>query len=240
MDQQTPNDEGTAVPTPPTGMSPEGSAPTADPKVEAKSAEVLFAEEALGREFTSKEDAQKTLVNLNRLVGDQTVSKQRKALETLAEKSGLTVEELVEVAASGEIDAPQAMAEMPVETPSVRTLPDANTSRLVRVEVTAFTKDNPEAALVKDALFAKALSTGKSVDDVWASEFAPLIETGKKIGAKKLQQNLEGQPVKATSTASEETDTKVDFSGLNPTTGKRWTAGEMERFIGYAAPSNRL
>lgn len=230
------------MPTPPAGMSPEGSAPSADPIVEAKSAEVLFAEQALGREFSSKEDAQKTLINLNRLVGDQTVSKQRKALESLAEKSGLTVEELVEVAASGEIDTPQATEgtlETPVETPR-RTIPDANTARLVRVEVSAFMKDNPEAALVKDALFAKALSSGKSVDDVWNGEFAPLIETGKKIGAKKLQQNLEGQPVKATSTASEETDTKVNFSGLNPTTGKRWTATEMEQYIGYAPPSNRL
>lgn len=239
MDQQTPIEEGTAVPTPPTGMSSEGSAPQADPQVEAKSAEVLFAEQALGREFSSKEEAQKTLVNLNKLVGDQTVSKQRKALETLAETSGLSVEELIEVAASGEINTPQATADMPVETPS-RNLPDQNTSRLVRVEVSAFVKDNPEAALVKDALFAKALSTGKPVDDVWNKEFAPLIETGKKIGAKKLQQNLEGQPVKATSTAAEETDTKVDFSGINPTTGRRWTPAEMESYIGYAPPSNRL
>lgn len=226
-------EEGAAVPTPPQDMS-QGSAPQADLKPEAKPEAVQFAERALGREFGSVEEAEKTIKNLNSLVGDQTVASQRKALEKIASQANMSTSELVEYLATQDIGMPQATQETVTESAPVRNLPDQNINRLVRVEVNSFVKDNPEAQLVRDQLFAKALATGKSAEEVWQTEFAPLIETGKKLGAKKLQQNIEGQPVAATSTASESSDTTVDFKGINPATNRRWTADEMAKYLTHS------
>jgi hypothetical protein len=241
MDTNIKPEEGTAVPTPPTDMS-QGSALTADQPIqaEAKPEAVQFAERTLGREFASVEEAEKTIKNLNSLVGDQTVSSQRKALEKIASQANMSTNELIEYLATQDISTPQETVDTPVESSPVRNLPDDTTKRLVRLETDTFVKDNPEAQVVRDQVFAKALATGKPVNEIWATEFAPLIELGKKSGAKKLQQNLEGQPTRATSTASEDSDTKVDFSGINAATGKRWTAEEMEHYVGYAKPSSRL
>lgn len=224
--------EGAAVPTPQGDMSTQGSAPQADLQAEAKSPVVLFAEKALGREFASEEEAQKTLTNLNRMVGDQNIAKQRKALESIAQRANMTPEELVEYAATQDIDVPQAMEETPVESAPAR--PDMNTNRLVRVEIGAFVKDVPEAAAVKDRLFARVLASGKPAEEVWATEFAPLIEIGQKNGAKKLQKNLQEQPTQATSVASDTTDTTVDFRGVNPATNRRWTSEEMAKYLTHS------
>ena len=225
-------EEGTAVPTPPTDMS-QDSAPQADLKPEAKSEAVQFVERALGRELASDEEAEKTLKNLNSLVGDQTVSSQRKALEKIASQANMSTNELIEYLATQDINMPQAtMEETPAVESPVRNLPDETTKRLVRIEVNSFVKDNPEAQEVRDQVFAKALATGRPVDEIWAKEFSPLIELGKKKGAKKLQQNLEGQPTRAVSTASESTDTEVDFSKLS--------SRDMEKHLGYVSPSQRI
>ena len=236
-------EEGKALPTPPTDMS-QDSAPKADLKPEAKPVKpeaVQFAERALGREFASVEEAEKTIKNLNSLVGDQTVSSQRKALEKIASQANMSTNELIEYLATQDISTPQATPDenQPAEPP-VRNLPDDTTKRLVRLETDTFVERNPEAQEVRDQVFAKALATGRPVSDIWDNEFAPLIKLGEKKGAKKLQQNVEGQPLRATSTASESTDTKVDFSGINPATGKRWTATEMEAYLMYPTPSRGL
>lgn len=242
MESQTPTQEGTAVPTPPAGMSPNDSAQVqADPSMEAtpavKPAELRVIEESLGREFSSVEEAKQSLKNLNSLVGDQTVSKQRKALEKLASQANLTPDELIEV-----IEAQAQNPTEEVQTPEVaKTIQaDPTAARLTRIEVNSLISSTPEAAAVKDQLFAEALKTGKTVEEIWASKFYPVFEAGKKTGAKKLQTTLEGQPLKATSAATEQSDTKVDFSGINPQTGKRWTAQEMEKYVGYTSPSTRL
>ena len=235
MDTNIKPEEGAAVPTPPQDMS-QGSAPQADLKPEAKPEAVQFAERALGREFGSVEEAEKTIKNLNSLVGDQTVASQRKALEKIASQANMSTSELVEYLATQDISTPQVTPDesQTAESATVRNLPDHNLNRLVRVEVNSFVKENPEAQLVRDQLFAKTLATGKSAEEVWQTEFAPLIETGKKLGAKKLQQNIEGQPVQATSTASESSDTTVDFKGINPATGRRWTADEMAKYLTHS------
>lgn len=230
-------EEGAAVPTPPQDMS-QDSAPQADPvHTEAtKSPEILFAERTLGREFASVEEAEKAVKNLNSFVGDQTVSSQRKALEKIASQANMSTNELIEYLATQDISTPQATPDesQVAEPAQVRNVPDMNTQRLVRVEVNSFLKDTPEAQAVRDQLFAKALASGKPVDEVWAKEFAPLIELGKKSGAKKLQQNIEGQPVRATSVASEQSDTTVDFTGINPATNRRWTADEMAKYLTHS------
>lgn len=235
-------EEGTAVPTPPDDMSSQDSAPDADPIQEAKPEAVQFAERTLGRKFDSVEEAEKTIKNLNSLVGDQTVSSQRKALEKIASQANMSTNELIEYLATQDINTPQATSDEShtVESAPVRNLPDDTTKRLVRLETDTFVKDTPEAKVVRDQIFAKALATGRSVTEIWSNEFAPLIEIGKKSGAKKLQQNIEGQPLKATSTAMEDVDTKINFSGNNPATGQRWTAEEMEKYIGYTPPSKRI
>lgn len=220
---QTSSPDGTAVPTPPLEMSSTDSAPA-----ETRPASLALIESALGRSFDSEDQAAETLRNLNSLVGDQATAKQRKALSKLAEQSGLSVDELIEVVETQESPAPQ---EQPQAVASAPTLPDQTTARLTRIEVNDFVRENPEASLVRDQLFAEAASSGRPVTDIWAKKFAPMIEAGKKIGAKKLQSALEGQPTRATST-TEGSDTKVDFHGVNPETGKRWTSKEMERFIG--------
>lgn len=226
------------MPTPNTGMSPEDSAP----KVETRQTppELAVIEEATGRKFESTEEAKKYLTNLNSLVGDQTTSKQRKALEKLASQAGLSTDELLEVIETQPLDIPQGTEETPVQRQPVRNLPDDTTKRLVRIEMDTLVKDIPEASIVRDQLFAEALTTGKPAIELWTSKYGPLVEAGMKKGAKKLQATLEGQPTKATSTASESSDTKVDFSGINPATGKRWTAAEMEGFIGYREPTRGL
>lgn len=225
MESQTPTAEGAAVPTPPAGMSPQDSAPEAQPKQEAKPAELTFIEETLGREFPSLEEARASLKNLNSLVGDQTISKQRKALEKIARQANLTPEELLEVVESQETQDHNGTAETPVESPTLSSLPDDTTKRLTRIETDTFVKDNPEAAAVRDQLFAEALQTGRPVQDLWATRFAPLIEVGKKHGARKLQNTLEGQPTRATSTASETDDTRIDFSKMS--------VKDMEKHLGY-------
>lgn len=224
-------EEGTAVPTPPADMS-QNSAPQADLTSEAKPEAVQFAERTLGRKFDSVEEAEKTIKNLNSLVGDQTVSSQRKALEKIASQANMSTNELIEYLATQDINTPQATEEAPVESAPVRNLPDDTTKRLVRIEVNSFVKENPEAQEVRDQVFAKALATGRPVDEIWAKEFAPLIELGQKKGAKKLQQNIEGQPTKATSTAAETSDTSVDFNKMS--------SKDMEKYIGYVAPTPGL
>lgn len=238
MDQQTPTAEGAAVPTPPAGMSPQDSAQIADqqPQVaEAKPAGLTVIEEALGREFSSLEEATTSLKNLNSLVGEQTTSKQRKAIEKIAAQANLTPDELYEVLETQNVPVESVQTDQPVAPQS-----DEATKRVIRLETDSFVKDTPEAQVIRDTLFAEALSSGKTVREIWEGKYAPIIEAGKKIGAKKLQSNIEGQPLKGTSTASDMEDTKVDFSGVNPTTGKRWTAQEMEQYIGYTPPSQRL
>lgn len=230
MDQQTPQPEGTAVPTPDTGMSPEDSAP----KVETRQTppELSVIEKATGRKFESVEEAEKFLTNLNSLVGEQTTSKQRKALEKLASQAGLSTEELLEVIDTQPLNIPQGTDENPVHTAPVRNLPDETTKRLVRIETEQLVKDIPEASIVRDQLFAEALTTGKPAMDLWTSKYGPLVDAGKKLGAKKLQATLEGQPTKAASTASENTDTKVDFSKMS--------SQDMEKHLGYSNPTSRL
>lgn len=239
MEIQTPIVEGAAVPTPPAGMAPQDSAPEADqqPQVaEAKPAELKVIEEALGREFSTLEEAKTSLTHLNSLVGDQTTSKQRKAIEKIAAQANLTPDELYEVLetqGASAVESPQTyQPEQPADNGVLK--------RTVRIETDMFVKENPEAKVIRDTIFAEALATGKTAQEIWESKYSPIIEAGKKIGAKKLQSNIEGQPVKGTSTASDTDDTKVDFSGLNPTTGKRWTAKEMEQYIGYTPPSQGL
>jgi hypothetical protein len=232
METQTPTMEGVQaapeVPTPNAGMSPNDSASQADQKTEAKPAEVVFAEKVLGREFHSVEEAEKTIKNLNSLVGDQTTAKQRKALEKLASQANLSVDELISYADTTSVPEPSQEQ----VTEPVRNFPDDTTKRLVRIETDSFVKENPESASIRDILFAEALSTGKPVQDVWASRYAPVMEAGKKIGAKKLQNTLEGQPIKATSTASGTDDTKPDFSKMS--------SQEMEKFLGLRVPTARL
>lgn len=241
METQTPTTEG-IVPTPPAGMTPPGSAPAADQPTKAeakpteKSAEVLFAEEALGREFTSKEEAQKALKNLNSMVGDQTISKQRKAVERIATQANLTPDELYEV-----LDNPAPSEIVETAAPSIQPTPASNESkRLTRLEVEEVVKNDPDASAIRDTLFAKSLASGTPAQEIWVSEYKPLVEVGRKAGAKKLQSTLEGQPLRAASTAAETDDMKIDFSGTNPTTGKRWTAKEMEAYMGYTPPSTGL
>lgn len=238
METQTPIQEG-LVPTPAPGMSPQNSAPVADPQptvAEAKPAEVLFAEEALGREFSSREEAQKALKNLNSMVGDQTLARQRKIVERVAQQSGLSTDELAEVL---EQQTPTETVTEPVQTIQP-TSASSESKRLTRLEVDEVVKNDPDAASIRDSIFAKSLATGLSAQEIWEKEYKPLVEVGRKSGAKKLQENLQGQPLRATSTASDMNNTTVDFSGLNPTTGKRWTAKEMEQYMGVLVPSQGL
>jgi len=226
---QTTPPEGTAVPTPETVMPNQDSAPTADPaSQEAKPSELrVVIGEALGRNFSTDEEAKENLRNLKSLVGDQTVAKQRKALEKLAEQANLTPAELIEVIETQDLSQqPTQSADRPIQTP------DPNSARLTRIEVDNLVREQPDAAVIKETLFAEALATGKPASDIWAQKYAPILEAGKKVGAKKLQTNREGQPTKAASTASEETGTKLDFSKM--------TSKEMEKHLGFTQPTPRI
>lgn len=226
--EQTLEQEGTAVPTPAPEMSPQDSAPAAEPQV-VKPAGVVFAERALGREFASEEEAEKAIKNLNAFVGDQTISKQRKALENAAKSANVTVDEVVELLNAQSYSEPTQVEE-PAQV--VRNLPDDTTKRLVRIETDAFVKDVPEASVIRNELFAEAIQTGKPVGDLWAQKYAPIVEAGKKLGAKKLQTTLEGQPTRATSAVVEGDAPKVDFSKMS--------RKEMEEYMGAVSPTQRL
>jgi len=202
--------EGEASPTQPADMSTTNQTPAADqqPKVaEAKPAEVLFAEEALGRTFDSKEEAQKALKNLNSMVGDQTLAKQRKALEKISERSGLSTDELFEVL---ENQPAQDFTEPQAQTQTFQPTTASNESkRLTRMEVEQVIKSDPDAGAIRDTLFAESLASGRSAGEIWESKYKPLVEVGRKAGVEKLQQTKISQPVPATSTASE-SDLRVD------------------------------
>lgn len=239
MEEQTSNLEG-EKPTPDTEMSSNDSAQNQADQNEAKSAEekpegLKIIEEALGREFKSVEEAQESLKNLNSLVGEQTVAKNRKAIEKLAKESNLSPEEFIEVVEGGQ----NFINNQETTSTSKNVDADPTLVKVTRMDVNAFIKEKPEAIGLKDKLFAKALSSGKDVEQIWVEEYAPVYEAGKKLGAKKLQTTLEGQPLRAES-ADTENDTKVNFNGINPATGKRWTIKEMEQVLGYQAPSRRL
>lgn len=245
MEEQTPNQEGVATPTPEAGMSTNDSAQTqADPSTEAQPAEekkpesLKIIEESLGREFRNVEEAQESLRNLNSLVGDQTVSKQRKALEKLAKESNVTTDELIELVESPNFTQPQLNQETTTDTNPVEV--DQTLAKVTRIEVDTLTEKVPAAGKIKDAIFAEALQTGKPAREIWDMKYAPIHEAGKESGAKKLQTTLEGQSLRAESADMEQGDTKVDFSGINPQTGKPWTTKEMEEVIGYTAPNRRL
>lgn len=242
MEEQTSNLEGEQSPTPDTEMSSNDSAQNQADQNEAKPVEekpesLKIIEEALGREFKSADEAKESLRNLNSLVGEQTVAKNRKAIEKLAKQSNLSPEEFIEIV-EGQSDAIQQYNQ---ETqPSTQKVDaDPTLVKVTRMDVNAFIDKKPEAKEVKDKLFAKALSTGKDVADIWAEEYASVYEAGKKLGARKLQTTLEGQPLRAQS-ANIESDTKVNFQGINPATGKKWTIKEMEAVIGYAEPGRGL
>lgn len=244
---QTTQQEGTLgtatqAPTPAPVMPNQDSAPKADPARQEAPAEdisTLSLEElgeTVGRKFDSKEEATKWVKEVNSYVGDQTRAKKDKALERLAAQANLSVPELLELIDSQDLNIPQQGQDQ--ASPQQR--PDTATLRVTRLEVRDLIEKQPEASAVKDALLAEALSTGKDVEQIWKEKYAPVLEAGKKSGAKKLQSNLEGQPTKAASTASESTDTKVDFRGPNPETGRPWTSEEMERYLGYKSPTPRL
>lgn len=254
MEEQTPKEEGAAVPTPQSGMSSDSSAQTqADSEKKAPSAEekpdsLKIVEEALGREFKTPEEAIESLKNLNSLVGDQTVSKQRKALEKLANQSNISVDELIEVIET-QSDIPQKESQDTQENQETQQVTPKTTSvvevdptlaKVTRIEVDNFIDKVPAAKEVKDAIFAEALQTGKTVKQIWDVKYAPVHEAGKKLGAKKLQTTLEGQPLRAESADTEQHSTKNNFDGLNPATGKKWTIKEMEGVLGYAQPGRGL
>jgi hypothetical protein len=231
METQTSQQEGAAVPTPQADMSNQDSAQVADQQVpveqvEAKPAEVKFAEKVLGREFSSVEEAEKVISNLNSFVGDQTISKQRKALESLAKQANLSTDELIEVIDAQGINQIQSDVQTP--DPMVN-LPNDTTKRVVRIETDTFIKDVPEAAVIRDTLFAEALQSGKSVNELWAAKYAPIVEAGKKLGAKRLQTTTEGQPLKASSAEVEQGNTKLDYNNMS--------LKEMEAHLGYVPPA---
>lgn len=235
-------DTATTTPTPAPVMQTQDSAPTADPVHQeatvSQDPTTLSVEElgaSVGRTFSSAEEAKKWVKEVNSYVGDQTRAKKDKALEKLASQANLTVNELLEVVDAQDLHMPQGAT-----ASSVHEKPNTADLRVTRLEVENLVEKKPEAVAVRDAIFAEAVSTGKSAADIWREKYEPVLEAGKKVGAKKLQSNLEGQPTKAASTASDTTDTKIDFSGVNPETGKKWTAEDMEKHLHYQNPSARL
>lgn len=236
-------EKATPAPTPEPVMQDQDSAPKADPETQEAPPQETPATisveelgETVGREFDSPEEAKKWAKNVNSLVGDQTRARKDKALEKLAGQANLSVPELLEVIDTQPMNQPQEQQQAPTQ----QTPPDTANLRVTRLEVDRLVDKQPEAKAVKDTLFAEAVSTGKSVADIWDEKYAPVLEAGKKVGRKKLQSNLEGQPTKAASTASESTDTKISFKGNNPETGKKWTAEEMEKHLHFTQPSSRL
>jgi len=243
MEEQTPVTEGEASPTPEAEMSSNDSAQNQADQNEAKPAEETkpesqkVIEQVLGREFGSLEEATESIKNLNSLVGDQTISKQRKALEKMAKQSNMTPEELIEVIETQDSSLAQENQEA-APTPAV--VADPTLAKVTRIEVESFIDKQPGAKEIKDALFAEALQTGTPVPEIWKSKYGKTYNAGKKLGAKKLQTTLEGQPLRAESADTEQSDTKLSFKGLNPATGKPWTRTEIETSLGYIAPSRGL
>lgn len=248
-DKQTTKQEGDApsteekkgqAPTPADVMPDQDSAPKADPEPqEAATLSVEELGELVGREFDSPEAAKKWVKEVNSYVGDQTRAKKDKALEKLASQAGLSTDELLEVIDTQDVSQP-TMTNQSQQTPPTPQAPDVTTIRVTRMEVDNLLDKHPEASAIKDKLLAEALNTGKTAREIWDDKYAPILEAGKKLGAKKLQSNLEGQPGKAASTAQASEDTKIDFSGINPETGRRWTSQEMERHLGYKETSPGL
>lgn len=230
-------------------MQDQDSAQAADPEQQEsrepeKQEATLSVDEisqVAGREFDSPDAARKWIREVNSFVGDQTRARDRKTLEKLASQANLTVDELHEVIDAQEISspAPTQQAQQTTQQP-MNPSNDPTTIRLTRLEVDNLVKEAPAAKASKDKILAEALATGKSASEIWEEKYRPVYEEGRKAGAKKLQSNIEGQPTKAASTASDSTDTKVDFSGVNPETGRRWTSKEMEAIVGYKEPTPGL
>lgn len=226
MENKPQNEEG-KKPTPQVEMSPqESSEPTAT-NLEKEVSDPLEVFKAAGiADVTTKEEAIQKLKNLNSFVGDQTIAKLRKIGDTLTKKTGYQLEELADIVEGINLDNNQPIVNQPDEARAALA-----TARSLQVEL--FVRDIPEARAIKDSLLEDVRASGKSPEEIWGIKYAPLVKLGRESGAKKLQSNIESQPTKAVST-TEKTDTKLDFSGNNPSTGKPWTAAEMEKYLPHA------
>jgi ribosome-binding protein aMBF1 (putative translation factor) len=228
MEDQTPQADAETTATPQTGMPPEEEASTttvanpepSTPEAQDQSDPLAILKEAGINKYSTREEAIEGLKNLNKLVGDQTVAQQRKVTEALVEQTGLSPEELAEYLAQGNVAVNQP--ETATAQPQISRETKIALERSTKVLVRDFIREKPEAKPLQDAILQKALVSGKDPEQIWAEEYEPIFKAGTASGGKKLQQTIEGQPAKATSTASEP-DTRLDF--------KKMTSEEMRKHL---------
>lgn len=187
--QNAGNDLGSLVPDPSAVVEPSGGTKdvstqesSSNDNVNADSVALKLIETSTGRKFDKLEDAQKFLINLNSLVGDQSLAKSREAekvLTNLSTKFGKAdVKELETYLVDLVLNKPQEKPVEPVAKPEPAKAVEDNVlvSRLEQLEhvnqISALEKKYPNASEVADevALIAKA----KGVSYIEAFESSPL------------------------------------------------------------------
>lgn len=211
------------TPTPEHEMTPkeETLEPTeANPVTQEATDPLEVLKEAGITKYSTKEEAVEGLKNLNAMVGDQTVAQQRKIAEALSKQTGYSLEEIISVFDSGGTIEP-AKAEQPVpQEKDTDALAALHGVRQMKVE--NLVKEIPEAKLVEAQILERVKATGEDPKVVWLTDFSPLVEAGRELGGKRLKKTIEGQPMKAASTAGG-TQTTPDFSKM--------TSEEMEKVL---------
>lgn len=195
MDEQTPTTapvQDTAV-----GMADkEPTTPIANPPIVENAGDALLSEVFDGK-YTTIEQAKEGVYNLNRMVGDESIALQRRIVSTLAEKTGRSPEELADIIASEEY-VPESTV-TPTNPPTTSFEVRKNAERTTRIELKQFINDVPEAKPMQDKIFQRSVATGKSPEEIWNDEYAPVFNAGKQTGAAKLQSSSQEQPTKGRS-----------------------------------------
>lgn len=196
MDEQTPTTapvQDTAV-----GMvNPEQTTPTANPPLENAGDALSIVKEVFGDKYATAEQAREGLRNLNRLVGDESTALQRRIVTTLAEKTGRSPEELADIIASEEYTPETSVT--PTNPPTSNFQAQKALERTTRVELKQFLNDVPDARPMQERILQRSIATGKSPDEIWNEEYAPVFNAGKQTGAAKLQSSSQEQPTKGRS-----------------------------------------
>lgn len=186
----------------PNETDPNGVKPTEVPKEAEvpKGDEVLsFLSQTLKREFKTREDAQKSLDNLNSLVGDNAVAELRakaadadafqQVIKAYAASEGITVEEARKELITGSNTAPM-IEEKPVVPQAPASQPDA--ALAAQVEKMALRLQE------KDLL--EAYPEAKHVLDE--------VKTMAKLSGKEMKEFYEGSSLKTAAVAAKEKETK--------------------------------
>lgn len=166
---------------------------------------LVLLREVTKRDFKTKEEAKKYLENLNRLVGDQTIAKQReraKLADTLVSRVAVENSMSIEEAESYLANLTNNMEQQPqrVQTPDPQL-----EERLRRGERAEFLMETPEAKPFLDKIEEYSKATGKSYKESYDTLYSDVVkaERERKQTEEATRSKKEAQVFASTNTETE-------------------------------------